>query len=346
MLDALQNMLDAMPPRLRDPAMFILGIGLLLAGGKTLVDGAIILAKRCNVSLLFIGLTVVAFGTSLPEFSFNIASALRGTTDLAFGNIIGSNIANIGLVLGLTILLGPIVVSSRLIEREIPWLVCVSGLLVALAWLPPHTPDPIAPKLGFARFDGVIMLLLLLYFVVTWYRLATCDSADPLVAEVAAVAGPKQTTSLFAAGAFIVAGIALLALGATVTESGAAGLARLFGVSDELIGLTIVAVCTSLPELITTLMAAARKQADLALGNVVGSNIFNLLLIFAVTAIIAPVAVPRGVGWYDLAFALVLTIFLWPICLSKTRTIGRIEGAALFGSYMAYMYWRAVNELQ
>jgi len=345
MLDALAPLLDGIPPRLRDPILFLVGVTLLLIGGKYLVDGAIILARRLNLSTLFIGLTIVAFGTSLPELAFNIAAARNGATDLAFGNIIGSNIANVGLVLGVALLLGPIVVNSRIISRELPWLVISTVIIFGLAWFPPAVPDALAPQRGFARIDGVIMLIMLSIFLLTWLRLALRDNKDPLIAEVESSAESLKHRPMWLAILLVIGGGFLLALGAESTEAGAVGIARILGVSEQLIGLTIVAICTSLPELVTTIMAAQKRQADLALGNIVGSNIFNLLLILGTTSLIAPVPVPSGTGWYDFAFALGLTVFLWPICTSKSHTLGRVEGLVLLGAYTLYMFWRAINEL-
>lgn len=345
MVDFVTQLYDSIPPKLRDPILFALGVFLLLLGGKLLVDGSILLARRLKLPTLLIGLTIVALGTSLPELAFNVSAAINHRTDLAFGNIIGSNIANVGLVLGATILLSPIVASGRIITRELPWLVICNLILVGLAWFPPHVPDALAPKRGFSNVDGVIMLGMLACFLFTWYRLAITNRNDPMVAEVESEAAATGERPLGVAIAFVLGGAVVLGLGARSTEVGAVGIARIFGVSEGLIGLTIVAVCTSLPELVTSVIAASRKQSDLILGNIVGSNIFNLLLILAVTSVITPIAVPQGIGWYDLAVSLALTIFLWPICTSRTRTIGRVEGAVLLGSYMAYMFWRAMSEL-
>jgi cation:H+ antiporter len=346
MIDALRQLFGGVSAGLLDPIFFALGVMLLVFGGKVLVDGAIILARRLNLSTLLIGLTVVAFGTSLPELAFNVAAAADDATELAFGNIIGSNIANIGLVLGFAVLLGPIVVHSRIVSRELPWLVVCTLSVVGLGWLLPHTPDALAPQRGFALLDGLLMLAMLAFFLLTWLRLAVRDANDPLIGEVAESAAAMKPRPLWVALLLVVIGAVMLALGAEATEAGAVGIARLLGVSEQLIGLTIVALCTSLPELMTTLIAARRRQADLVLGNIIGSNIFNLLLILAVTCVISPVPVPARTGWYDLAFMLGMTIFIWPICTSRSRIIGRVEGAALVGAYMGYMFWRTLVELQ
>ncbi len=345
MMTLLRDGFMMVPAGVREPVIFAAGVALLLLGGRMLVSGGVHIARRLGLSPMFIGLTVVAFGSSVPELSFNIGAALAHQSDLAFGNIVGSNMANLGLVLAVGAMLDPIVAHSRILVRELPWLAACSAAMLVLGWLPPDVPDALAPKHGYARADGILMLAMLAFFVITWIRLARKDANDPLIAQATATLVEMKERPLALAVALALLGAVLLAVGANVTQSAAAQMARLMDVSDHLAGLTLVAVCTTLPELTVAIVAASRRQSDLLLGSVIGSCIFNLLLVFAVTCVIEPTAVPPRGGWYDLAMLLGMTVFLWPVCTSRSRTVGRSAGLVLLVVYASYLSWRTLLEM-
>ena len=330
---------------------FAIGVALLLLGGHWLVSGSVTIARRLRISTLVIGLTLVAGGTSSPELFFNIIAALSGHHDLSFGNIVGSNIANIGFVLGLTALFRPLLVHGRVISKELPWLLVVSGAMIGLPWIPlGGSGDP--P--GFGRVQGILMLGAFAVFMMIWYRMGRREAADPLVREldqeVEAGARASTATAIF----LLVLGLVALVGGGKLAEIGAVGIARWLGLSDALIGLLIVAVATSLPELVTAIIACLKGHDDLAVGNVVGSNFFNLLLVLGLTATVAPVAVPTDpglggfaamTGLHDLIMMFFITMILLPMAMTHGRRIRRWEGGVLLALWMAYMAWRVVREV-
>lgn len=316
-----------MPTWFQDAGLLAVGIALLLIGGDVLVRGAIALASRLGISPLIVGLTVVAFGTSAPELALNAAAALNGNTDLSFGNIIGSNIANIGLILGISALIKPMAVNSALLKREIPVMLLISGLTATLAFTPPHAGVDVR---GFARPEGIALLVGFLLFIEMMRRGATKPGAAELTADIP----DEPTTPLPFAMLFLFLGLAMLALGGALAERGAVGVAKAAGMSDATIGLTVVAIATSLPELATSVMAARRGQVDIAVGNVVGSNIFNILLVLGVTATITPTPLPPG-GLRPLAAMLLLAVLLVPMSKTDNGAISRFEGAVLLALYVA-----------
>ncbi len=330
---------------------FALGVALLLFGGHWLVTGAVTIARRLGVSRLVIGLTLVAAGTSSPEFFFNVIAALSGHGDLSFGNVDGSNIANIGFVLGLTALFRPLLVHGRVIKKELPWLLVVSGAMIGLPWIPlGGSGDP--P--GFGRAQGILMLGAFAVFMMRWYRMGRRDAADPLVQEVEQEVETGTRASTATAIFLLVLGMAFLVGGGKLAEIGAVGIARWLGLSDALIGLLIVAVATSLPELVTAIIACLKGHDDLAVGNVVGSNFFNLLLVLAVTATVAPVGVPTDpglsgfaamTGLHDLIMMFFITMILLPMAVTHGRRIRRGEGGVLLALWGIYMAWRVVREV-
>ncbi len=315
------------------------GIALLLLGGHWLVSGTVTIARRLGVSTLVVGLTVVALGTSSPELFFNVIAARNGHPELSFGNIVGSNIANIGLILGLTALVAPLAVHGRIVSKELPWLIFVSAATIGLAVVPLG-----ASHSGFGRFDGVLMLLGFAVFMVSWYRMGRRDAADPLVRELTVEAEAETRASIIGASALCLAGLSGLVAGGKLSETSAVAIARTLGLSEALIGLTIVAVATSLPELATCIVACRRGHHDLAVGNVVGSNLFNLLLVLGTTAIVHPVGVPASYGWQDLSMMLFIALLLLPMAVTHRNKITRTEGAVLLALYLGYMAWIVARE--
>ncbi len=336
MLQALQSFLDT---GIGQTAMLAVGIALLLGGGHWLVTGSVTIARRLGLSTLFVGLTIVAFGTSAPELVLNVIAASSGHSELSFGNIVGSNIANIGLILGLAALISPLTVHGRVVSKELPWLIAVSVAVAALAWLAPGVGEE---QKGFSRIDGAVMLVVFAIFMVSWFRMGRRKNGDPLVRELGEEAAAETRASLRAAIGLLIVGLAGLVCGGKLAETGAVEIAQRLGLSQALIGLTVVAFATSLPELATAIIACRQGHHDLAVGNVVGSNFFNLLFVLAVTAIIAPVAMPAKWGPWDLAVMIVITILLLPMAISHRRRITRWEGAILLGVYVTYMAVRVV----
>jgi cation:H+ antiporter len=315
----------------------VAGLALLVLGGELLVRGAAALARRLGVPPLAIGLTVVAFGTSTPELAVNVTAALRGSGAVAFGNVIGSNLANVGLILGLSALVRSLAIRSSVLTREIPMMLLASTAALILG----SDGVRLQPESSFDRADGLIFLLLFTVFL--YYTVADTlrkRSADPLVAQAREQAVETASPSLAASAVLVVAGLAALVIGGRLAVTGAVDVANALGVPRHLIGLSVVAVGTSLPELTTSVLAARKGECDLAIGNVVGSNIFNLLFVMGLTAVIRPVPVPPG-GTLDMAVMLGFGAALLLPALGG-RGLGRPEGAVLLAGYLAYIGWRAV----
>jgi len=319
--------------------LIVVGFAMLLGGAEALVRGASALARLAGVSPLIIGLTVVAFGTSTPEMAVNITASLAGVSELAFGNIIGSNIANIGLIVGLTALLKPLDIESQIISRELPMLLLASVCGVVLGF------DPLLRGTVslYDRADGLILLLVFTVFL--YYTIGDVlrkRKSDALVREASASLSGAGAHSYLAQWGLIVLGLAGLVLGGRVTVESASGLALAFGVSQAVVGLTVVALGTSLPELATSLVATWRGQTDIAVGNVVGSNIFNLLFVAGLSATIRPIAIPAE-GVTDLLVMIAFALVLLPFALLNNRRIVRREGLVLLVGYVVYVVWRAMG---
>ncbi len=315
-----------MPTWLLDSGLLAAGVALLLVGGDVLVRGAIALADRLGIPPLIVGLTVVAFGTSAPELALNAAAALNGNTDLSFGNIVGSNIANVGLILGISALIKPMAVHSSLLKREIPLMLVASGATALFAFTPPHASASVP---GFALPEGIAFLVAFLLFVEMMRRGAKSPAESALAADLP----ETSNTPLPFAMIFLIVGLGMLALGGALAERGAVGVAKAAGLSDATIGLTVVAVATSLPELATSVMAARRGQIDIAVGNVVGSNIFNILLVLGATATITPTPIPAG-GARSLGAMILLALLLVPMSKTQNGMISRVEGGILLAIYL------------
>ena len=297
----------------------ILGIVLLYFGGNLLVDNSSLLARRWGVSSLVIGLTVVALGTSAPELAASITAALRGAPELALGNVIGSNVANIALILGVTALIYPLQTRKPFLRRELPVMIGSAALL------PPLLLDG-----TLSRVDGGLLLVCLGGYL--WALLSRRES----VGEQSDVSSERPWLTTL--GALL--GLGLLVGGAQLLVSGATSLARSFGVPELVIGLTLVAVGTSLPELATAGIAALRREPDIALGNVVGSNIFNVLFILGATALVRPIHIAYRAVALNLWLMVGLSLLLLPLLLTGLR-LGRREGVlllVLYTFYVGYLY--------
>ncbi|GAB4531602.1 MAG: calcium/sodium antiporter [Amphiplicatus sp.] len=305
------------------------GLVILTLGAELLIRGATALARRFGLSELLIGLTLVGFGTSTPELVSSVQASLLGAAGVAVGNVVGSNIANILLILALSALLAPIPSDARAFRRDAPTLAFATVLaaLVALTG-------------SYGRLAGAGFLLTLAAYIALAYvtERAAPDSPETQRHKEEAAALPTGPRSLLLDIVMAGAGLGLLMVGAKLLVAGAIAIAGALGVSDAIIGLSVVAIGTSLPELATSIMAALRGRSALALGNVVGSNIYNLLGILGVTALVAPVAVPAQIMRVDMWVMLAATAAMIFFTMTRNR-IERWEGGALLAGYAAYVGW-------
>lgn len=294
------------------------GLLALFFGGEALVRGSVGIARRAGISPLLIGLTVVGFGTSTPELLVSVDAALRGVPDIAIGNIVGSNIANILLIVGVTCLVWPIRVAGRTLRRDTAVMVAAAAALV-----------PIFAMGELGRLPGLMLVIALAGYLVWAYIQPGEASAE---AE-----DSTPPPAMLISGVWVVAGLVTLMFGARFLVDGSVNIARGFGISEAFIGLTIVAVGTSLPELATSVIAAFRKQSEIAIGNIVGSNIFNVLGILGVTALIKPIPVADRFLTFDLPVMICASLVLTALLLTQ-RVIGRGVGVVLLLGYVGYVW--------
>lgn len=311
-----------------DLAFIAAGLVLLFVGGEGLVRGSVAIAERMRISKLVVGMVIVGFGTSTPELLVSLQAAMAGSPEIAIGNIIGSNIANVLLIIGAAALIWPIANADPSMRREGLVMLAVSAALV-----------PLLMTGMVSRVAGLAMLALLAGYLFITYRIESRRRESAFTHEAEEVADIPLKPAMAAAA--VVIGLGMLMLGARLLVDGATGIAREFGVSEAVIGLTIVAVGTSLPELATSVVAALRRHADVALANIVGSNIFNILAILGITAAISPIPVANRFATLDgpvmLAVAAVLVALLFAV-----KQIGRPLAALLLVAYAAYIYASAL----
>lgn len=321
-----------------DALFLLLGLVLLIAGGDLLVRGAVRIAERLRLSPMLIGLTVVGMGTSMPELAASLQASLSGSPGIALGNIVGSNIANSLLILGVAALIAPIAVSARTLWRD-----GGVGILAAIALL------AAGATVGLSREAGLVFLVLMAAYILYAYRqerLGAPHSAayDRAMAmeevDPALVPHDRPGGRLSVALLLFLVGLGLIVGGGSLLVSAAVAIAEQFGVSDTVIGLTIVAVGTSLPELVTSAVAAWRRQGDIALGNVLGSNIYNILFIGGVTGAVAPTAVPASIMAFDLWVLVAVSLIVMLFAFSGGR-LSRKEGLLLAVAYLAYAAYTA-----
>lgn len=309
--------------------IFLIGLGVLSWSADKFVYGASALAKNYGISPMMIGLTIVAMGSSAPEIVVSATASFNGNPDTAVGNAIGSNITNIALVLGLTALFKPLLVSSTTLKRELPLLLIVT--LIAVYFLSDNILN---------QFEGItlITLFFLVLVVMAWLSFKV-DKNDPLVAETEDEIPNNVPTknAIF----WVIIGLVMLPLSAHFLVESAVYIARFFGVSDLVIGLTIIALGTSLPELAASIAGVRKGEDDLALGNIIGSNIFNILAVLAMPGLIIPGALDANASTRDSYVMLGLTVLLFVFCfnLRGTRQINRYEGAVLVLAFITYQYW-------
>jgi cation:H+ antiporter len=316
-----------------DWASIAAGLVILAIGAEILIRGATEIARRLGFSELLIGLTLVGFGTSTPELVSSVQAALQDSAGIAVGNVVGSNIANVLLILGLSTFIAPIAVEPRSFHRD--------SIAVVLATL---LAIGVSLTGGFSQLAGLAFLGGLgAYILLAWLtERGRTDAPEAVRHEAAGAALPHGPRSLALDVVFAVAGLAILILGAKLLVGGAVNVASTLGVSDAVIGLTIVAVGTSLPELFTSVMAALRGKSAIALGNVVGSNIYNTLGILGATAAIHPLTAPREIVWFDNWVMLAATLAMVWFARTQAR-ISRAEGAVMMLAYALYIVWLVVN---
>lgn len=312
------------------------GFALLIAGGEVMVRGAVAIARRLNVPPVVVGLTIVAIGTSAPELSVSIDAVLRDAPDIATGNVVGSNLSNILLVLGIAAMIKPIRVIPQLIRRDGMMMVASAAVLVGLAQI--GTIGLIAGILMLATYVGYIGYCY-------WAEQVRGDvSQDLTLADVEERSGAPQNF-FFSIGMFLT-GLATLIWGADLLVQGAVTLARDFGLSEAVIALSVVAIGTSLPELAVSVIAAFKGRSDVAVGNIIGSNISNVLFILGATSIVAPIDFAPQIVWFDSWFMLVITVLLIPVLVSG-KSISRAESVVFLSIYVLYIFaifrgWPAV----
>jgi cation:H+ antiporter len=313
----------------------VIGIVLILWGADKLTDGASALARRMKVSEIVIGLTIVAFGTSMPEFVVSFISALKNSPDLAIGNIVGSNIFNAFAIVGCAAVVAPMTISKNTVKKDIPFALLASVVLIAVSLNPTiHISQMVDSQWhilngNISRIDGLILLFFMGLFLVYTFKIAK-DGVEPENPEIKQMKKSKITF-------FIVAGLLTLIFGGEIFVEGASEIARSFGVSESVIGLTLVACGTSLPELATSIVAARKGSSAIAIGNVIGSNVFNILAILGITALIAPMKI-IGITMIDMVAMLLGILFLWFFSYTKYK-INRWEGVLLILMFVVYLVW-------
>lgn len=321
---------------------FLLFVGLLflLGGGAMLVRGASLIAGQYGVSPLLVGLTVVAFGTSAPELVVNIVGALRDETDLAFGNVVGSNLANLGLVLCTAALVKPMKIEGQIVRRELPLLLLGTSILLVMAL--DHLLLGSAPEIS--RSDGLVLLLLLSIFMYISLGDVVAQRQDPFINninEIRTMLPAPMVSGLSANWVYVGLGTVLLGLGGHLTVVQGAELAHIIGLPPVVVGMVIVAIGTSLPELVTSVIAALKNESDLCLGNVIGSNLFNSLFVLPVSALIRPLPIPEG-GIVDIMMTLVFSVALLLVFFFGNATMNRRTAFAMLATYLGYMCVRII----
>ena len=314
-----------MPELLMIAILIVGGLVLLFFGADWLVKGAVTMALHLGLSPLIVGLTVVALGTSLPEALVSVQASLDNQGGIALGNVIGSNILNIALILGLSALIQPLKVDSHIVKADVPLLVGASFLLMVLL-----------EDFHISRMEGALLLLGIVFYVCG--NIMTVKRTSPEEDKIEGMEIPEDPSkNLFRDIGFLILGLIALAFGSSFLVSGAVDLARIWGLSEALIGLTIVSIGTGTPELATALMAAYRKTADIAIGNAVGSNLFNIMFVVGLAGLVAPMDA-TGIKSSDLYVMFGLTILLLPTVWTG-MVLDRKEGFLFLAVYVAYLYY-------
>lgn len=308
----------------------LIGVVVVLWGADRLTEGAVGVAERLRIPQFVIGLTIVAIGTSMPEFCVSLVSALKGTADLAVGNVVGSNIFNSLLIVGITAMVAPMTILKSTVRLDIPFALLASVMLAAFCYDGELT-----------RLDAGILFGLFLVFMFITLQHAKRGEKKEESEENEDVKEREQAMPVWKMVALILVGLACLVLGSNVFVDGATKVAAALGVSDAVIGLTVVAMGTSMPELATSVVAARKGNSGIAIGNVLGSNVFNILLVIGLTGVINPMHI-QGITWIDLSMLILSMVLL--LLFSYTKyTIARWEGAVLTILFAGYMTWVVIN---
>ena len=315
--------------------LLLVGLALIVFGADWLVDGASAIARKAGLSEFVIGLTIVGFGTSCPELVVSLTGALQGNADISIGNVIGSNIFNTLLILGITAIISPIAITPSNKKKDLPLNLLVTFILIfcgmSLTLLKVGSADRLS------HLEGILFLLIFTAYIIYCFKEGKTDSATTDSGN------EGSDTKLPVAILLVAAGLAGLIFGGRMFVNSATALAKLMGVSDKFIAITILAGGTSLPELATCIVAAAKHKEQLALGNILGSNIFNILLILGISATITPLSF-SAIGIFDILILLLSAILLWLWTYTgKANRIDRWEGAILLLVYSAYMCWLFIN---
>ena len=319
-----------------DIIFFLVGLLMLYYGAGCLVRGSSSLAGSLGMQPIVIGLTVVAFGTSAPELVVSLVSSIKGKSMIAVGNIVGSNICNIALVLGMTALFQPIKCNPSVYRRDIPIMLGITVYLLI-----------ISGNSFIGRLEGASLVAAIVVYIYYNYRVATrtsCDETTPMPCDVAEI---RPVESRLKQIALILTGIAGVVVGADVLIDAAVTIMTVFGVNEKFIGLTVVAFGTSLPELATSVIAAVKKEMDISLGNLVGSNVFNILAVLGAAALANPIAIPGGfmASGLFIDYLVMMTVSAMPLfMIRKTYTVSRLDGAILlttYGGYLAYLVMKS-----
>lgn len=303
-----------------DVLLIIVGVVIVLWGADRLTEGSVAIASKIGVSQLVIGLTVVALGTSMPEFCVSFVSALKGTADMAVGNVVGSNVFNAMLIVGVAAMVAPMCVMRQMVRKDLVFAVAASVIMGALVF-----------DREISRADAVILSALFIVFM--WITLKGAKKDDPGKSALS----PQSAPSMWRGAMWIVLGLAALVGGSNVFVDSASSLALAFNVPDAVVGLTIVAGGTSMPELATSVVAARKGNSGIAIGNVIGSNVFNILFVVGLTGVVCPMTV-SGITWIDLSVMIGSMCLLWLFSYTKL-SIARWEGAVLTALFVAYMAW-------
>ncbi|MGC9403578.1 calcium/sodium antiporter [Vibrio genomosp. F10] len=313
-------------------AFLIVGLIFLVWSADKLVFGAAALARNVGISPLVIGMTILAMGSSAPEMMVSATAALDGKTDTAVGNVLGSNIANIALILGITALIKPLSISSAVLRRELPLMIGVTLVAGAILW---------NNHLG--RAEGVLLFVLFAFFILAMLRISRNEkkNGDVLIDEQESEV--PEGVSNVKAGIWVVVGLIILPVAASVLVSNAVIIAKFFGMSDLVIGLTIIAVGTSLPELAASLAGVLKGEDDMAVGNIIGSNVFNILAVMGIPGILNPSIINEHAMGRDFWVMLGVSLLLVLMALGKSRSINRIEGGILFTIFIAYQAFLVIN---
>ncbi|MGX9418135.1 calcium/sodium antiporter [Vibrio sp. RC27] len=310
----------------------IIGLILLVWSADKLVYGAAALARNVGISPLIIGMTILAMGSSAPEMMVSATAALAGKTDTAVGNVIGSNIANIALILGITAIIKPLSVSSGILRRELPLMLIVTVVAGAILW-----------DSTLSQFDGIVLFVLFALFIITMIYISRKENhKDDIMLEEQESEIPEGVSNK-SATFWLILGLILLPLSANMLVENAVVIAKYFGMSDLVIGLTIIAIGTSLPELAASLAGVLKGEDDMALGNIIGSNVFNILAVMGIPGLLNPSIISPHAMERDYWIMLALSLILVPMALGKARRVNRVEGFLLFASFVCYQAFLFFN---